>query len=127
MVSFTVCPKSPKTSPFLEVLAYLGLGEVIQWAKVSILIFRHGSVSNTYPGLSVRRRHTFGFPFCRRLCDLTKRRDDIAVADMAADTAANMEVHMVADTEVDKVADMVADMVVDMPAYLIFFLFLVLG
>ena len=113
MVSFTVCPKSPKTSPFLDVLASLGLDEVIQWAKVSILIFRHGSVSNTYPGLSVRRRHTFGFPFCRRLCDLTKRRDDIAVADMVADTA---EVHMVADTEVGKVADKVAGKVADMVA-----------
>ena len=109
MVSFTVCPKSPKTSPFLDVLATLGLGEVIQWAKVSILISRHQSVSNTYPGLSVRRRHTFGFPFCRRLCDLTKRRDDIAVADMVADMvadlAANMDVHMVADMEVDKLTN----------------------
>ena len=42
------------------------------------------------------------FSFCQRLCDLTKRQDDIAVADMVAD----MEVHIVADMEVDKVADM---------------------
>ena len=31
---------------------------------------------------SVRRSHVFGFPFCQRLWYLTKRRDDIAVADM---------------------------------------------
>ena len=42
--------------------------------------------------------HTFWFPFCQRL---TKRRDDIVVANMVDD--------MVADMEVDKVADMVAD------------------
>ena len=47
----------------------------------------------------------FGFPFCQCLWDLTKRRDDIAVADMVADMAADMKVHMVADMEVDKVAD----------------------
>ena len=40
---------------------------------------------------------TFGFPFCLRLWDLTKRRDDIVVADMVVDMAADMEVHMVAD------------------------------
>ena len=33
------------------------------------------------------------FSFCQRLCDLTKRQDDIAVADMVADMAADMEVH----------------------------------
>ena len=42
--------------------------------------------------------------------DLTKRRDDIAVAAMAA----VMEVHMVADMEVDKVANKVVDMVANM-------------
>ena len=30
-------------------------------------------------------RHTFGFPFCQRHWDLTKRWEDIAVADMVAD------------------------------------------
>ena len=45
--------------------------------------------------------YTFGFPFCHRLWDLTKRQDDIAVAAMG--------VHLVADMEVDKVADRVAD------------------
>ena len=40
---------------------------------------------------------------------MVKRRDDIVVADMVADTAADMKVHMVADMEVDKVADVVAD------------------
>ena len=45
--------------------------------------------------LSVRKSegHTFGFPFCQRLWDLTKRQDDIALADMAA----KMEVHMLTD------------------------------
>ena len=56
----------------------------------------------TYPYLSVRRsvRDTFGFPFCQRLWDLTKRRNHIVVADMVAD--------MVVGMEVDKVAAMVA-------------------
>ena len=40
------------------------------------------------------------------LWDLTKRRDDIAVADMVAD----MEVHMVADMVADMFADIVAKM-----------------
>ena len=59
---------------------------------------------------------TFGFPFCLRLWDLTKRRDDIVVADMVADMAADMEVHTVADIEVDKVTVKVADMVANMAA-----------
>ena len=46
-------------------------------------------------------RHTFGFIFCQGLWDLTKRRDNIVVA------------NMVACMEVDKVADKVADMVAD--------------
>ena len=50
-------------------------------------------------------RNSFGFPFCQRLWDLTKRLDDIGVANMVADMAAEMEV--------DKVADMVADMAAD--------------
>ena len=52
----------------------------------------------------VRSSHFFGFPFCQRRWALTKRRDDIVVADMVADMAADMEVHMVAHMEVDKVA-----------------------
>ena len=50
-------------------------------------------------------RHTFGF----RLWALTKRHDDIVVADMVADMVGDMEVDMVANMEVFKVADMVAD------------------
>ena len=46
--------------------------------------------------------HTFGFPFCQPLWALTKRRDDIVLADK--------EVDMVADMEVDKVTDMVVHM-----------------
>ena len=53
--------------------------------------------------------NTFGLPFCQRLWDLIKCRDDIAVAAMVAD----MEVHMVADMEVDKMADKVANKVAD--------------
>ena len=56
---------------------------------------------------------TFGVAFSQRLWDLTKRRDDIAMAAMVAEMAADMEVHMVADMEVDKVADIVADIVAD--------------
>ena len=48
-------------------------------------------------------RHSFGFPFWH----LTKRRDDIAVADMVVDMVAEMEMDMVADMEVDKLVDMV--------------------
>ena len=51
--------------------------------------------------------HTFWFPFCQRL---TKRRDDIVVANMVADMVADMEVDMVADMEVDNVANMEDDM-----------------
>ena len=53
--------------------------------------------------------NTFGLPFCQRLWDLIKCRDDIAVAAMVAD----MEVHIVADMEVDKMADKVANKVAD--------------
>ena len=51
----------------------------------------------------------FGFPFCQRHWDLTKRRDNIAMADMEVD----MEVDMVANMEVDKVANKVTTMVAD--------------
>ena len=61
---------------------------------------------------------------------LTKRRDNIVLADMVADMevdkvagkkkkrkrVANMELDMVADIEIDKVADVVAYMVADMVA-----------
>ena len=57
---------------------------------------------------SVRRPWYFRISIqCLRA--LTKRRDDIVVADMVADMAADMEVHMMADMNMDKVADMVAD------------------
>ena len=52
--------------------------------------------------------NTFEY-FLSASLSLTKRRDDIVVADMVADMAADMKVHMVADMEVDKVADVVAD------------------
>ena len=55
-------------------------------------------------------RNTFGFPFWRRLWNLTKRQDDIAVADVVADMLADMEVEMVANMVADKVAHIVADM-----------------
>ena len=42
--------------------------------------------------------HTFWFPFCQRL---TKRRDDIVVANIVADMVADMEVDNVADMEDD--------------------------
>ena len=75
-------------------------------------IFRHASMSSTYPGPSVGPsvRISFEFSICQRLWDLTKCRDNIAVADMVADMAADMEVHMVPNMEVDKVANMAADM-----------------
>ena len=44
--------------------------------------------------------------FFSRLWELTKRRDDIEVADIVADIVADKVADMVADMEVDKVADM---------------------
>ena len=58
------------------------------------------------PSVSPFIGDTFGFPFCQHLWALTKRQDNIVVADMVADTAADMEVYMVADMEVDKVVAM---------------------
>ena len=58
--------------------------------------------------------HTFGFPFCQRLWALTKRWDDIVVADIEVDMVADMAVDMVAELDVDMVADMEVDMVADM-------------
>ena len=79
--------------------------------------FRHASVSSTYPGQSVRPyvvvHNSFWFPFCQRLWDLTKRRDDIAVTDTEVDMVVDMEVNMVPDMAVDKVANKVTDMVAD--------------
>ena len=80
----------------------------LHWTVFAIIaMFRHASVSSTYPGQSVRRPSVkiFGFPFCQRHWDLTKRRDNIAVADMEVDMVANMEVDKVAN----KVTTMVAD------------------
>ena len=80
----------------------------------SIGVFR--SISNTYPCQSVRFvspsvGHTFEFLFCQRLWDLTKRTDNIVVADMVAYMVADMEMDMVVDMEVNKLTDKVADMV----------------
>ena len=59
---------------------------------------------------------TFGFLFCQRLWALTKRRDDIVVADMVANIVADMDVDMVADNDVDMVANMEVDVIADMMA-----------
>ena len=67
--------------------------------------FKDAQASLAPPRPSVR--HTFGFPFCQRLWALTKRRDNIMVANMVA----NMKVDMVADMKVDMVANMEVDMV----------------
>ena len=48
--------------------------------------------------------------------NLTKRWDDIVVADMVADMVADTEVDMVADMEVDKVDDKATNIVADMVA-----------
>ena len=56
----------------------------------------------TYPGLSVFH-YSFGFPFSQRPWDLTKRWEDMVVADMVADKKREK-----ADMELDMVADMVA-------------------
>ena len=68
------------------------------------------SPAPTPVSLSVRRlSSTFGFPFCQRPKDLTKRRDDIVVADMEVHMADDMEGDKVADNEADRVANMAAD------------------
>ena len=61
-----------------------------------------------YPGQSdrppsVRQSvpHTFGFLFCKRPKDRTKRQEDIVVANMVAGMAADMEAHMVGDMFAD--------------------------
>ena len=56
--------------------------------------------------------NTFGILFCERPWDLTKRRDDIVVADMVANIVADM----VADNDVDMVANMEVDVIADMMA-----------
>ena len=76
------------------------------WAHQMRWIFRHACLLHLlrYVRPSVVR-HTFGIPFCQRLWGLTKRQDDIALADMVAD----MEVDMVAEMEGDMVAEMKED------------------
>ena len=73
----------------------------------------HASPAPTPVSPSIRKKvcNTFGFPFCQRLWDLTKRTDNIVVADMVAYMVADMEMDMVVDMEVNKVTDKVADMV----------------
>ena len=60
--------------------------------------------SSLVPGQSLCRFvvDTFGFPFCQRLWDLTKRRDGIVVADMVEDMVADKKL---ASVELDMVAD----------------------
>ena len=76
------------------------------------------SLAPTPVSLSVRMSvsDTFGFPFCQHLWDLTKRWDDIAVADMVVDKKmVDMELDIVADMAADKkMADMELDMVANM-------------
>ena len=64
-----------------------------QWEGSVETFFRRASVSSTYPDTFVRRS-VCDFHFL----DLTKRRGDIAVADMVAD----MEVHMLADKKTEE-------------------------
>ena len=65
-------------------------------------VFRHASVSSTYRG--------------QPLWALTKRQDNIVVADIVAHNVVDMEVDKVADIAADKkiLADMELDMVADM-------------
>ena len=42
------------------------------------------------PSVGPSVRNSFGFPFCQCLWDLTKRRDDIVMADMEVDIVAYM-------------------------------------
>ena len=51
----------------------------------TLLVFRYASVSSTYPGQYASRPSRFLIQFCLGLWDLTKRRDDIVVADMVPD------------------------------------------
>ena len=47
------------------------------------------------PSVGPSVRNSFGFPFCQRLWDLTKRQDDIVVADMDVDMVADKVSNMV--------------------------------
>ena len=58
--------------------------------------------------------HSFLFPFCQHPWALAKRRDEIEMTDMVADTVADMVADKVADMVADKVVDMEVDMVADM-------------
>ena len=65
---------------------------------MNILIFVYlldTQVSLAPTPVSPSVHNTFGYPFW----DLTKRRDNIALAAMVAELVADMEVHMVADME----------------------------
>ena len=57
----------------------------------------------------------------QRLWALTKRRDDIVVADMEVDMGADMGVNMVAYMMVDMLANMKVDMMANMLATKVFF------
>ena len=69
---------------------YPGFGIFVRLVNLHIflfLVFRHASVSSTYPGPGQSVSHTFGLPFCQRLWALTKHRDD-KEADKVADIMA---------------------------------------
>ena len=86
------------------------------------ILFRHTSVSSTYPGTSVLPSYFFFFfahqkyvqPSALDLAadmevNLVADMEGDMVADIEMDIVANMEVDMVANMEVDTVADMVTD------------------
>ena len=69
------------------------------------LLDAHESLAPT----AVSSSHVFGFSSGQRLWALTKRRDDIVVADIEVDMVADMEVDKVVDIEVDIVTDINID------------------
>ena len=83
--------------------------------KLKILNSANGTRKKNNPQYNLHDP-SFGFPFCQHLWDLTKRWDDIAVADMVVDKKmVDMELDIVADMAADKkMADMELDMVANM-------------
>ena len=75
------------------------------------ILFRHTSVSSTYPGTSVLPSSFFFF-FAHQKYVLPSALD--LAADMEVNLVADMEVDMVADIEMDIVANMEVDMVANM-------------
>ena len=83
------------------------------------ILFRHTSVSSTYPGTSVLPSYFFFFFAHQKYVlpsalDLAADMEVNLVADMEVNLVADMEVDMVADIEMDIVANMEVDMVANM-------------